>query len=117
MDNETNHYSKINKSNIEEKFSSLPKFNNFSLLSLYTFPQIPYNQINQDFFQNNLTIQNVRGGASTFHSITLPSSKQKGNEYIYQYDDEYSNYDKVDKVTHNDNSSFLKFKLNDKVFN
>ncbi len=51
MDNETNHYSKINKSNVEEKFSSLPKSNNFSLSLLYMFPQISYNQINQDFFQ------------------------------------------------------------------
>ena len=117
MDNETNHYSKINKSNVEEKFSSLPKSNNFSLSLLYMFPQISYNQINQDFFQNNLAIQNVRGGASTFHSITLSSSKQKGSKYIYQYNDEYSNYDKVNKAAYNDNSSFLKFKLNDKVFN
>ena len=62
---ETNHNSKINN---EDDYLSLPKFNSFSLPPLeYTFPQYsqyPYKQINQDFIQNNLSIQNVGGGGS-----------------------------------------------------
>ena len=109
---ETNHNSKINN---EDDYLSLPKFNSFSLPPLeYTFPQYsqyPYKQINQDFIQNNLSIQNVGGGGSV--STTFQS--KKNSEQIYHYDDEYnSNYD---KAAHKDNNSdFLDLRLNDKVF-
>src|SRR2546430_569214 len=71
------------------------------------FSQYPYKQINQDFIQNNLAIQNVGGGGGV--SITFQS--KKGSEQIYHYDDEYnSNYD---KAAHKD---YMDLRLNDKVF-
>ena len=115
MDDKTDPPNETSKPNKEYTLLS-SNYDNFSLPPLGdTFSQSPYRQINQDFFQNNLTIQNG-GGIPTFHSIMLPSSKQtkqRGNEQIYQYNNEYSSYN---KATYNDNNNLLECKLNDKVF-
>ncbi len=114
MDDKTSPPNETSKSNNKEHTLLPPNYNNFPLPPLgYTFSQSPYKQFNQDFLQNNLTFQNVGGGVPSFPSIMLPSSKQRGNEQIYQCDNEYSSYN---KATYNDNSSLLEFKLSDKVF-
>lgn len=108
MEGETNHYSKMNRSNK----SQLPLLNpnSFPLPTLEsTLFQDPYKQI-KEIAQNNFTVQNIGNSVSNFHPVTLSLSNQKDSEQIYRYDNEYSNYD---KTAHN---GFLELRLNEKVF-
>ena len=85
MESETN-YNKTNSANDKRVFSQ-PQSHTLPLPPLeYTFPQNPYNQINQDFLQS---------GVSNFYPISLPSLRQSDSEQLYGYNNGYSNYDKA----------------------